>query len=892
MEASTKPCPECGANCIEGGQYCPYCGFPVGAVTSHREDQLIGKVLPGGYQVLELVGIGGMGRVYRAQQQALGRTVAVKVIHPHLLANENSLARFWTEARAMSHLNHPNSVSVIDFGKTSSNEPYLVMEFLRGNNLAQVQAAEGPLPIPRIVNVLRQVLMALGEAHAHQIIHRDLKPENIVLEPMRRGGDFVKVVDFGLAKLKAGPGTSITSPGIVCGTPDYMAPEQGRGDEIDGRSDLYAVGVVLFWLLTGRLPYEGNTPTQVVLMHIKNPIPDPRELVPQRNLPEPLVQIVYKALAKSPGKRYQDALEFADALENAAGKLVSEPPVPQVPNEFVKCQSCGGRVPRARFCYDCGARLPAALAPAARLSEARLPFVGREEEMSALHRAWGEAVNDRRALRIVGEAGAGKTRLLEEFASQVAESGARAIFARPDPYWAEIAGYTLRSMLVGLLPNESFDPAQKDPLLRYAFEELFGTSNNSDLSPFDRRRAFAHALQWAVNLAGSGQRRPLLLVVEDLDRVDGLTRQAIEDFLAEPMHCRVLLVGIHTPSLRLEWPNDEMRVLTGLSANLATTLLQRGSENAASFTLVEVGNRGIPPLYIEEALAFGLDGGSIPPARLADLIALRLAGLDPEARRYVQALAVLGEEVPETLLASMLSLTLINGSAVDGLIKDRLLKRNSNASLSLAHPLLQELSLHAIPAEVRRELHRRAGDLLQLQQAPIEVLAHHFTQAGESLGALFMLEQMANRAQTRGDDRSAALILRRGLELAREELYRGELDDPMRAISIFGRKLGQTLNRLGRFSDAEGVLLEVLDGTPSSEIAQIDVLEGLAVASQRRQKPDSATRYLRQAIAVAERCGDAQQVARLSRALREFEMEAPRRTIESLPAVPSKRSGT
>lgn len=894
MDTPTKACPECGANCIVGGQYCPYCGFPIGAVATNRDDHLIGKVLPGGYQVLELVGIGGMGRVYRAQQQALGRTVAVKVIHPHLLANENSLARFLTEARAMSHLNHPNSVSVIDFGKTSSDEPYLVMEFLRGSNLAQVQVAEGPLPLPRIVNVLKQVLVALGEAHAHQIIHRDLKPENIVLEPMRRGGDFVKVVDFGLAKLKAGPpGTSITSPGIVCGTPDYMAPEQGRGDEIDGRSDLYAVGVVLFWLLTGRLPFEGNSPTQVVLMHIKNPIPDPRDLVPQRNLPDPIVQVVFKALAKSPSKRYQDANEFADALESAIGKFEAEPQsVPRVPNEFVKCGSCGATVPRARFCYDCGSRIQPVTAQQQVFPEGRLPLVGREDDLAMLQRVWSAASRERKVVRVVGEHGVGKTRLLQEFAAQVSEAGARAVFAGPDQYWAEVSGHTLRVLIVGLLPNETFSTLPDDPALRYAVDELLHQGGTTSLSPAERRRSFSTLLGWAVQAACSGQRKPLLIVIDDLDRVDGLSRQAIEDFLLEPSVTRVLFVGLHSPTLRMEWAGDEVRVLTGLSAAMATSLLQRGSEHAANVTLVEVGNRGIPPLYVEEALSFGLDGGSLPPARLADLIALRLAGLEPEARRYVQALAVLGEDVSEPLLASMLSLKQVNTAALDTLVNDRLVRRSASGAVSLAHPLLQELSLHAIPAEVRRELHRRAGDLLQKEQAPLEVMAHHFTQAGESMGALFMLEQIANRAQARGDDRTASFILRRGLELAREELYKGELEDPIRAISIFGRKLGQALNRLGRFSDAEGVLLEVLDTTPSSEMSRIDILESLATASARRRKPDSAGRYLRQAITAAERCGEHELVGRLQRALLELENETTSRTIESLPAIPAKLAGT
>ncbi len=173
----------------------------------------------GSYLLQEVVGVGGMGRVYKAEQSTLGRTVAVKVIHPHLLGDEQTVARFYQEARASSRLNHPNSVSIIDFGRTDDGILYLAMEFLSGKDLALVMHEEGPLAVDRICNILINTLDALGEAHELGIVHRDLKPENIILRPLRSGDDLVKVVDFGLATIVGGE-SSITKPGLVCGTPD------------------------------------------------------------------------------------------------------------------------------------------------------------------------------------------------------------------------------------------------------------------------------------------------------------------------------------------------------------------------------------------------------------------------------------------------------------------------------------------------------------------------------------------------------------------------------------------------------------------------------------------------------------------------------------------------
>ncbi len=877
MESSSsasRVCPQCGEACTGGQQYCAVCGFPVGTVAAPSDDRLIGKSLPGGYHILDLISVGGMGRVYRAEQSVLGRTVAVKVIHPHLLWDENSAARFLTEARAASKLNHPNSIAVFDFGRTEDGQPYQVMEFLRGRDLARVAYEDGPLPFTRIVDVLRQVLAALSEAHELGIVHRDLKPENIMLEPLRRGGDFVKVLDFGLAKVKADAAIpSVTSPGIVCGTPDYMSPEQGRGDPIDGRSDLYSVGVILYQLLTGRLPFEAESPTAVVMMHLTLQVPDPRQVAGHRGIPGPLVEVVMRALAKEADRRYQDAIEFSEALQQALSTVLSAPatlrpaaspssvpPPSLVPGTFVLCPACGLSVPQARFCCECAAPLRLASAPPDDRLFA-LQLCGRDEDLAwlgSLHRQSGPLLA---AGRLVGESGAGKTRLLEEFARRVEAEGGHVIWAGPDPYWAEIAAYTLRTAITklahladGELEAGRYEGANSE--VRRGLHEISMGVPRADerRTPTERRRALAQALRWAVMRSHElqvGQRRTIL-VVDELHRVDAPSRFAIGDLLADPPRASLLLLAAHVPGFDPGWgAGFPARVLRPLRAG---ELGRSARTRRGSGAIRAAGDRELLPLYADQLVRYAAEVGGEPPTRLADLMAQRLEVLEPNSRLALQALAVLGDEVEPGWLGRLLPKTLDLEVTLRGLEQAGLVEVGER-SVSMSHPLLHEIVLSSIPAAARRELHARALDACEKRAAPLEVRALHAYHAQDPFRALLLLEQVAERAAGRGDNGAEVLALRRGLELARLEISRGELDDPLGAMLIFGRKLGSALVRAGDLADAEGVLREALDVAGPAGTDRARVLGVLAQVAQGRKRPAEALGYIDQAIEVARRSG-------------------------------------
>jgi serine/threonine protein kinase len=283
----------------------------------------IGEVLAEKYRIVRFMGEGGMGAVYEAQHEVVGRRFAVKFLHTDLARRQDILDRFKREARAAGELESENIASVIDFGQTQDGIPYLVMELLQGEDLAHLLAREGKLPVVRAVNLVIQACRGIEAAHAAGIIHRDLKPENLFVCRRGDGSDLVKILDFGIAKL-AGTAldvvaASVTNPGATLGTPFYMPPEQARGENaIDHRADIYGLGVILFEALSGQKPHPGDS-YNVILYHIlTQPAVPLASLRP--GLPDGLAELVHLALSPDPNARPASAKELAHALSRHAGR--------------------------------------------------------------------------------------------------------------------------------------------------------------------------------------------------------------------------------------------------------------------------------------------------------------------------------------------------------------------------------------------------------------------------------------------------------------------------------------------------------------------------------------------------------------------------------------------
>jgi serine/threonine protein kinase len=290
-------------------------------------DPLIGRVINDKFKVLGFIARGGMGKVYRAEQAPLGRVCALKVLNPNYTGEHDPEfhKRFFLEASMTSKLRHPNTVTIFDYGHTEDGIYYMAMEYLEGYTLHRAIRQVGHLPEERTAHIARQICRSLREAHSLSVVHRDLKPANVYLLEHGDEPDFVKVLDFGLVKDVASGSEELTKAGLFMGSPKYMAPEQITGAPIDGRTDIYALGVIMYEMLTGKVPFDRAKSLEILSAHMDEEVPPLRKMNPAVKVSPALEEAVMRSLAKSPNDRFRSMDEVLAALKRLGPVTVPEP---------------------------------------------------------------------------------------------------------------------------------------------------------------------------------------------------------------------------------------------------------------------------------------------------------------------------------------------------------------------------------------------------------------------------------------------------------------------------------------------------------------------------------------------------------------------------------------
>jgi serine/threonine-protein kinase len=860
-----KRCPSCSSACLDSHRHCPTCGSDVSHVELAPGDPFIGTTLAGKYYLTELIGSGAMGRVYRADHLSLDAQVAVKLLNPDIAADAATAGRFRTEARAASRLRHPNTIQILDFGQSEAGALYIVMELLRGRTLARI-IEEGAVSSRRIIDLLGQALSALDEAHAVGVVHRDFKPENIFVEMLRTGREHVKVLDFGIAKLRGEADPSLTSRGAVCGTPEYMSPEQIRGEELDARSDVYAAGVVLYECLTGVRPFESRGPTiDILTAHLQKEPQPPRQRRPELDLPRALELVCLRALSKNKEDRYRSAADMKSAIEHSARGLSGE-----------HCMQCGSPLPAtARFCHECGAVLrPSSSFAAIRanvvggpmltpnepvdhiaalrtqprpLPHPPLPLVGRN---SVLERLEGL---DREAVLIVGDAGIGKTAIAEAWAKKEESKFRRVVAVGADPSGATLPLYPMRRLVAWLLdlgerpsPQKIDLAVQSRPEDRAGLYELFGHGGAASGLPLDVRRR-----ECVAAVLGTVRRIPASLIFEDVHQYDPPSRRILAQLIAVPGETTILATAQHPEAVAVE---VEVIRLGPLDAHAFDELVRLGMPpGMAELT-------GGVPFAINEWLRGRLEGArdSTVEARL-DLL--------PESTRTLLEVAVVaGRDLPTPLAAQVAGVADPGRAIAELTMRGWIAPVGTKATgmhggLEVASPTLRRRTYEGMSEERRKQLHLQLAKLLKDRGEDPMVIAYHAHLSGGAPSVL--LERAADAAREGFDDDASARWYRAALDRGRQALAIGQGDEG-RQIRI-ALKLGLVQRYRGDVLQSERVLREALDLARHRQDrwAEIQALRGLARLASTWQNLESAREHLLEAVAVALGGSDPNNVAEL-----------------------------
>ena len=849
-----------------------------------KAQRLVGRVLGDKFRLRACIGIGGSGAVFMADQMALGRTVAVKILSEALTSDPRLVRRFHDEALAASRLNHPNTVSVIDYGQSADGLLYLAMEYVRGPTLTQLIARDFPVGHDRVLDVLSQVLAGIEEAHLAGVVHADLKSDNIILDQRRAGWDVVKVVDFGIARLLTSPRDG--EDRSICGTPEYMAPEIITGAPPTFASDLYAVGIVLFELLTGVTPFAGGSTIDILTRQLKVDPGPPSARRPDLAITPDLDELCQRVLAKHPGDRWPSAAEMRAHVQQLRDSRRRASAADQI-----ACVQCGtASSVQFRFCPECGHpreltddRATKELGTIAELENldvaVTLGLVGREPLLGRLVAHLSTARAEAPVL-LVGTAGADRTQVVREACERVADAAGVTVYQTGgDPTGLASAFYPIRALVAAVLqlpPVCSFEDlaravegaglvARDVP----GIAELFAQESELwELEPQVRRRELIASTLRVLRAAG--ERGPVAIVFEDLERYDDpsieIVRRIVEGAAGD-----VKIVVSLDAAAAAQWPDHlprlELDALDGDAVGVIVEQLHRagytGMPHAVTLTELTAGI----PAHLDHLVHYLREGGILEsaPAALPDLVAARLSMLPHPALVASQVAAVFGLEVDRDLLRQAC------GGHIDGPFETALsnltmrgLVRDDSVTVGFVSPQVRDIAYDSTPADVRRTLHAAAGDVLAAVTSDPAVLGHHRDLAGQRQEAAELLARAGDLAVHQHDDAGASFYYQRALTAARQSVYAGDDDETsVRRFIVLAIKLADSLRVGGEIALARGVLAEARPWCDGDAALDSQLTRALAHLSLTEGDHGGGAVILRKAIGGAISAGDGELIADL-----------------------------
>ncbi len=829
--------------------------------------KLVGRVLGDKLKLTACIGIGGSGAVYKAEQLALGRTVAVKILSEDLSGDARMIKRFRDEATSASRLNHPNCVSIIDYGQASDGLLYLVMEYVKGPTLTQLLVNENPLAVDRVCDIVAQALSGIEEAHICGVVHADLKADNIILDQRRAGIDVVKIVDFGIARLVTG--VRDIEDRSISGTPEYMAPEVIGGAPPSFASDLYAVGIILYELLAYKTPFFAGSTTEILANHLK--VEPPTLSGRRQEVPRDLDAIIAKSLAKHPADRYASAAAMREALIRARALLRGAP-------VGDRCATCGTEcLPQFKFCPECGT-------PRQRISKTfeiaspqalpqdvlPLPFTGRNAELKRLVDHLQRPTGSEPALLVMGLEGSGRSSLLRTAYARLAGSGRVIYQVGPDPSGLSAPFYPIRSLLAAVLQLRavSSEVELRDAVLHLGLNErdipgiaqLFGHPTTLlELEPPVRRREMVWSALRAFERATG--HNDIAIVFEDIDRFDHpsleILRRATE---ASELALPPIVMTAQT-TFGAQWPAAVPRLevgalVAGELEQLVDGLTRAGMRGLPGLVALREATKGYPG-HVEHVVRYVLEGGRAEDTTgpLSDLVAARLSLLPQSTIDVLQAAAVLGTEPTLHHLRAMMPAEPLEAALVDA-ERHGILSRDPSNELVFTSRLVRDVVYDATPADVRRSLHADAANAVALLSPDTGLLGHHHDLAGHAKEAMRMLRKAGDLAAEQLDDTGAGQFYYRALVAVRQAVHLGEEDSGSEpqfvALSI---KLAEVLRTRGETALARGILAEARDWAHSQLLMASVDRAGAAIALSEGDI-DGAIAGLRRGVGRAIATGD------------------------------------